>query len=282
MEQTLIPCEDDALALIVGMPDVATVRALEDIIRGLGLPEVDIPTSTVVHDGMVARTIFIPAGTMMTGALGKANTVNVFIGDITVTTDDGMVRLSGYNVIPGTAGAKRAGVSHADTWWTTIHRSDLTDPAAIEDEYTDESADLLSRRRAASIKADQDDHAALAASMGITDEMMAAMVNYTQDLMPMPVEFNLLRMRPSSIHGQGMFATADIGESETICPMRLNGLRTPAGRYLNHSVAANAEAFAIGSDIWCRSTRPIFSGEEITVNYRQVLSVNTELKELFE
>ena len=282
MDNLPISHEENALSLLGGMPSVAAVRELEGVLRELGIPEVDIPTSTLVHDGMAARTIFIPAGTLMTGALGRANTVNVFIGDITVTTDEGTKRLTGYNVMPGTAGAKRAGVSHADTWWTTIHRTALTDLAAIEDEYTEESDALLSRRRAAAIKADQDDHAALMQEMGIPSDFMAAMLAYSDDLIPMPAEFDKLRLRPSSIHGQGMFAMAAFAAGQEIAPMPLDGHRTPAGRFINHSMSANAEAFAQGTDIWCRSTRPIFNGEEITVNYRQVLSVNTELKELFE
>ena len=42
MEQTLIPCEDDALALMAGMPDVATVRQLESYL--LALPQIDLAT----------------------------------------------------------------------------------------------------------------------------------------------------------------------------------------------------------------------------------------------
>ncbi len=282
MENLPIASEEFALNLLGGMPSVEAVRELEEVLRGLGLPLVDIPTETMVDDGMCLRTVFIPAGTIMTGALGRADTLNVLFGDITVTTDEGTKRLTGFNVIKGTAGAKRAGVSHADTWWTTIHRTELTNLAAIEDEYTDESADLLSRRRSSSIKADQDDYAALMQKMGISEEIMAAMVNCTDDLIPMPVEFTLLRLRQSSIHGQGMFATANIGAMETICPMRLDGMRTPAGRYINRSVSANAEAFAKGADLWLRTTRQVFEGEEITLDYRQVLSVNTELRELFK
>lgn len=144
MEQTLIPCENDALSLLSGMPDVATVRALEAHL--LTLPQVDLGTTHVVHGGMYARTILIPAGTMLTGALTNCDNICVICGDITVTTDDGPQRLTGYHVIPAKAGAKRVGAAHADTWWTTLWPTDLSDVADIENEVTDEADHLQTRR----------------------------------------------------------------------------------------------------------------------------------------
>jgi hypothetical protein len=123
---------------------VDKVRRLER--RLMQLPQVDVQPDLLVHGQMVARTIFIPAGTILTGVLTNCDNVCVVCGDITVTTDDGPKRLTGYAVIPAKAGAKRAGVAHADTWWTTIHHTKLTDPVAIENEMTDEPDMLQSRR----------------------------------------------------------------------------------------------------------------------------------------
>lgn len=110
------------------------------------LPQVDLSTSHVVHGGMCARTIVIPAGTILTGALTNADNICVMCGDITVTTDDGPVRLTGFHVLPAQAGFKRAGVTHADTYWTTVWPTSLTDVDAIEDEMTSESGQLQTRR----------------------------------------------------------------------------------------------------------------------------------------
>lgn len=142
MDQTPAPI-DQAQDLVVGMPTPEAVRQMES--RMLEMPQIDLLTSHVVHGGMCARTIFIPAGTLLTGALTNLDNVCVVVGDITVTTDDGPQRLVGFNVLPAKAGAKRAGLAHADTWWTTFHRTDLTDIEAIEDEMTSESAALQTR-----------------------------------------------------------------------------------------------------------------------------------------
>lgn len=120
------------------------VRELEQFT--LGMPQVDLQTSHVVFGKMCARTILIPAGTLLTGALTNCDNVCVMSGDITVTTDEGPQRLVGHHVLPARAGFKRAGVAHADTYWTTVWPTELTDIAAIEDEMTSESAMLQTRR----------------------------------------------------------------------------------------------------------------------------------------
>lgn len=144
MEQSMIPSSEQTLELLGGMPSIEAVRELEGFL--LELPQVDLQTSHVVHGGMCARTILIPAGVVLTGALTNCDNTCIISGDITVTTDDGAQRLTGYRVIPAKAGAKRAGIAHADTWWTTIWPTSLADVQAIEDEFTDESALLQTRR----------------------------------------------------------------------------------------------------------------------------------------
>ena len=144
MDNLPISHEENALSLLGGMPSVAAVRELEAHL--LTLPQVDLATNHVIHGGMCARTILIPAGVVLTGALTNCDNVCIVCGDITVTTDEGPQRLAGYHVLPAKAGAKRAGVAHADTWWTTIHRTELANIADIENEMTDESAGLGSRR----------------------------------------------------------------------------------------------------------------------------------------
>lgn len=114
----------------------------------LTAPQVDLRTEHALAGGVYARTITIPAGTVLTGALHKKDHINIVEGDITVTTDEGPLRLTGYHVITVKAGSKRAGFAHSDTKWTTVCHTELTDIEAIEDEMTDESARLQTRQLA--------------------------------------------------------------------------------------------------------------------------------------
>ena len=125
---------------------IDAVRALERELAAL--PQVDLSTAHLIHGGMYARTILIPAGVALTGALTEMDNICVLYGDITVTTDEGTKRLTGFNVLPAKAGAKRAGVTHADTWWTTIIPTELTDIAAIEEAMTGEADRLQTRNPA--------------------------------------------------------------------------------------------------------------------------------------
>lgn len=120
------------------------VRKLESML--LQLPQVDLKTSTLLHGGMAARTILIPAGVALTGAMTNKANLCIVVGDITVTTDDGPLRLTGFHVLPAGPGFKRAGIAHADTLWTTVWPTEAERVEDAEDEMTDESAALQTRR----------------------------------------------------------------------------------------------------------------------------------------
>lgn len=111
---------------------------------------VELDTWHHFADGLVARTIRIPAGTVLTGAAHKAEHLNIAVGDITVWTEAGMRRLTGHHVLPSLPGAKRVGYAHADTWWTTVHANpdNLRDVQALEDALIADAHTLQSRRLA--------------------------------------------------------------------------------------------------------------------------------------
>lgn len=111
---------------------------------------VQIETWHHFADGLVARTILIPAGTLLSGAAHKHEHINIAAGDITVWTEAGMRRLTGYHVIPSLPGAKRVGMAHADTWWTTVHTNPTNerDPATLEDALVEAPQTLQTQRMA--------------------------------------------------------------------------------------------------------------------------------------
>lgn len=137
------PATADAVAVAARQGMRESIEKLEEMI--LQVPQIDLNTTHELAGEVYARTIFIPAGTVLTGAAHNKDHVNVMFGDITVSTDDGMKRLTGYHVLPTKAGMKRVGFAHRDTCWTTVCHTKLTDIEAIEDEMTDESDKLQTR-----------------------------------------------------------------------------------------------------------------------------------------
>lgn len=99
--------------------------------------QVEIPVEHLFVNGMYARKIVIPAGTMLTGRVHKFGYVDIMLsGDISVATPDGVKRMTGYNILEGKPGRKRAGYAHEDTHWVTVHRTNETDPDGIEEKLT--------------------------------------------------------------------------------------------------------------------------------------------------
>jgi hypothetical protein len=84
--------------------------------------QVEIPVVHRYVNGMYIREITIPKDTVLTGRVHKEDYVDIMLsGDISVATPDGLVRLTGNNVLIGTKGRKRAGYAHEDTRWVTVH-----------------------------------------------------------------------------------------------------------------------------------------------------------------
>ena len=112
------------------------------------LEQVEIPTDHVLHGGMYARTIKIPAGVLLTGAHIKRATMLVISGHVTVFVGAGTIEINGYQVLPASAGRKQAFLAHADTFVTMLFPSEAASIEAAENEFTDEADRLLSRLQA--------------------------------------------------------------------------------------------------------------------------------------
>lgn len=123
---------------------IANVTVLESNLREL--PQVAIATHHVLHGGMYTRTIRIPAGVMLTGALIKVATTLVVNGDVTVYLGDASVRVHGYNVLAASANRKQAFYAHADTYLTMSFATAAKTVEEAEAEFTDEADNLMSRQ----------------------------------------------------------------------------------------------------------------------------------------
>lgn len=125
---------------------VEKVRQLEEEV--LKLPQVPIVTEHALHAGMYARTIRIPAGVVLTGAVIRIPTVLVISGDALVYGDDGPRRFSGYHVTLGAAGRKQAFFALEETHLTMFFPTAARTVDAAEREFTEEYENLLSRKEA--------------------------------------------------------------------------------------------------------------------------------------
>ena len=123
---------------------IAKVYRLEEALSHL--PQVELETTHVLHAGVYLRTVRVPAGVVVTGALIKIATTLVVSGAGIVFIGDETLDISGYHVIPASAGRKQAFLAHTDTDITMLFHTHATTVGQAEDEFTDESDRLQTRK----------------------------------------------------------------------------------------------------------------------------------------
>jgi hypothetical protein len=116
------------------VPSREMILALEEEMRKL--PPGEAPVTHHFCEGVYAREMFIPKGTMLTGKIHRFAHINIISkGDITVLTEHGMKRIKAPCTLISQPGIKRAGYAHEDTVWTTIHPTHETDLEKLEEHF---------------------------------------------------------------------------------------------------------------------------------------------------
>lgn len=110
------------------------VDLLEHLIRENGEISLDSLTRHHFAPGVYARELTIPAGVVLTGKIHKTAHLNVVsAGRITVWSEEhGMRTITAPYTFMSSPGVRRVGFAHEDTVWTTIHPTDETDLAKLE------------------------------------------------------------------------------------------------------------------------------------------------------
>ena len=107
-------------------------------------PQVEIEPTHYFADGIYAREIVIPAGTLLTGKIHRTRHLNIVSkGKIAVVTEDGQKIIEAPCTFVAEAGTKRVGLALEDTVWTTIHASQETDLEKLETELIAPSFEAL-------------------------------------------------------------------------------------------------------------------------------------------
>jgi len=250
------------------------VQALQSEL--LKMPQANIVTEHIFAPGIYERKITIPAWTVLTGAEHKTPyRVRLEKGTIAVNTDDGVKVLTAPFEFPASAGMQRAGrVFEEEVVWVDVYDNpdDCTDLAMLEDRLYVVPDCGLADSRTEEQKA-KIDFGAFLHQIGMTQDEMDKIVHIESDLIDMP-EGVAVELRDSPIHGQGLFATRDFDVGEVVCPGRLNGKRTPGGRFINHSCNCNVKPKKVGDDIYAVAARKISTGDELLVDYRSSMRVN--------
>lgn len=118
-----------------GLTQLGVMHAEEEMLKQ---PQQKLPMEHLFADGVYVRSMFVPAGSWVTGKAHKTDHICILLdGGLTVTAPDGSLKTieaPDMWVVP--AGEKKLGYFHKDTWFANIHPTDTTDLEVIEQRVT--------------------------------------------------------------------------------------------------------------------------------------------------
>ena len=246
---------------------------------------------SVVHrfgPGVYIREATYPAGVIISGLEHVGEHINVLLkGRINVVDGDGSISyMEAPYMFVAKAGSK-VGYTLEEVVWQNIYSTSETDIEVLEktlfkspemfDKYL---ADKLAQE-IPQHEEDRQDFEQMLLDTGWKKEDVEALSQYRDDCIPFPYGSYPICPANSPIQGKGIFSTAAIKQGQIIAPMRLFGKRTPAGYLVNHAKVPNAKAELLpNGDLLLIALRDIHGmlggspGEEITLDYRQVMKLN--------
>lgn len=248
----------------------------------LELPQADCPVRHIFGPGIYIREVHLKAGTFAIGHYQKHKHMNVMLsGRVLMLQEDGeFVEIVAPITYVGDPGRK-VGYIVEDVVWQNIYATEETDIDTLESMFLDKSQAYEQWRKNSlsnavkSAEKDRLDYIKALDEIGLDDEVVRLQSEFKDDQIDMPYPVHPYRIAESAIHGLGYFLTYPANAGDILAPARIRGMRTPAGRFVNHSVEPNAR-MAIGEDgnIYLVATRSIsgciggWHGEEVTVDYR--------------
>lgn len=249
----------------LALPVNDRVRKLERYLATLDQVHVGLEHEFI--DGLYKRTMRVPAGTVLTGAIHKVKHMDVMTeGSMIVVTPGGTKQIDAPFTMTTTPGVKKCGIALTDVVWCTFHAAPYDTIEEMEAHiHSEGDRDLF---------IDNDDYANFLNEHQITDQLVKSQSIITSDMVEMPEEFNHIYKAKSEIEGDGLFSSKEIAKGAIICTARIKQSRTIAGRYANHSDNPNAKPQLVGENIIYIALKSITVGSEITINYRDSLKVN--------
>lgn len=265
----------------------AELEKLEE--QMLRLPQVECPVAHHFGPGIYIREVTIPAGAFAVGHRQRFEHLNIMLsGSVAVLDDEGEVKvLNAPMIFTGQPGRKVGVVLETCTWQNVYPNPDNErDIDTLESKWLDKSttwaalSNSLQAQLSANHSEDRSDFLKLIKQAGFSEEIVRRQSENIDDQIPMPDGFARVTVRKSPIEGRGIFLTFPADRGELIGPARINGMRTPLGRFVNHSMNPNAVFVKQGDDIFLHASRRIAgctggdNGEEVTVDYRQALALS--------
>jgi hypothetical protein len=251
--------------------------------------QADCPVMHRFGPNIYIREVSIPAGTFSIGHYQKTEHLNIMLaGRVLMVNEDGSkTELVAPQVFVSKPGRK-IGYILEDITWQNVYSTNETDIEKLEAMFLEKSITWQESQKSNALLLTLDhsqdiaDYYLAIAEYGFDHETVRKQTENLEDQIEMPFGNYKMMVANSRIDGKGVFATGNIAEGEVIAPARINGKRTPAGRFTNHAKNSNAiMVLRDNNDIDLVAKKAINGcqggnlGEEITIDYRQAISLAT-------
>jgi hypothetical protein len=251
--------------------------------------QADCPVVHRFGPNIYIREVSIPAGIFSIGHYQKTEHLNIMLaGRVLMVNEDGSkTELIAPQIFVSKPGRK-IGYILEDMTWQNVYSTNETDIEKLEAMFLEKSMTWQESQKSNALLLTLDhsqdiaDYYLAIAEYGFDHETVRQQTENVEDQIQMPFGNYKMMVANSRIDGKGVFATGNIAEGEVIAPARINGKRTPAGRFTNHAKNSNAiMVLRDNNDIDLVAKKAINGcqggnlGEEITIDYRQAINLAT-------
>lgn len=121
-----------------------------------GGPTIELEVRHHFSEGVYARELIIPKGTVLVGKIHKKENLNIVTkGLLHVVTEEGLKTMQAGDVVVSPRGVQRAGYALEDSVWITVHGTHETDLEKIEAEFVaQDEAEYLAYSKVIEIEGD--------------------------------------------------------------------------------------------------------------------------------
>jgi len=131
------------LTVLDTMPEILRIEA-----QILQMPQVELPIEHYQIKGVYARSMFIPAGTLLTGKIHNFESIAILAkGTIRITNGTESYVISEGHIMVDQPGIKRLGYAETDVVFITVHRTDNIEIEAIENELVSATFEEYEQQR---------------------------------------------------------------------------------------------------------------------------------------
>ena len=134
------------------MSDLATqgntpyILAIEKVMRSM--PQIESPPKHYQIKGVYVRSLFIPAGCLLTGKIHNKESIGILAqGKLRITNGEDSFVVEAPYVTVDKPGIKRLGYAETDCTFLTVHRTDSVTLEAMEDELVSNTFEEFELKR---------------------------------------------------------------------------------------------------------------------------------------